>query len=409
MRWRRNLRLSARSLRRSAGRTLLSVGAVAIGVAAVVLLVGAGAGAEAALRRALEPLGRDLLLVSPARIETSALRGEGRIVDTLLASDAVAIEREVGGVREVAPVAERTLPVSARGRTVPQRVTGTTPSYARARNFRLVAGRFLDDADVEESRRVAVVSAMVVSNLFAGESPLDEVILVGGVSFRVIGVTAKKGIGFNGANEDELVFVPLGAAMRRLLDVESLSHVFVQMEAVSSSAAIRASIASLLRERHAAVSGGADDFSIRDQTGIVRAQQASRRPLMRWIPGLAALTLGLGGFGLFAVSILSVRERHAEIGIRLAAGALPRDILLQFFAEAMLVSVAGGGAGLALGGGAILAAAAWTAWPMAWSWQAVLYALGVSVMIATVFGPYPALCAARLDPIRALTGASGNR
>lgn len=409
MRWRRNLRLSVRSLRRSPGSTLLSVGAVAIGVASVVLLVGAGVGAEAALRRALDPLGRDLLLVSPARIETDALRGGGRIADTLVPGDAAAIERQVSGVRRVAPVAERTLWVSARGSTLAQRLTGTTPSYAQARSFRLVAGRFLDAVDLDESRRVAVVGSMVVRNLFDGELPLDEEILVSGVPFRIIGVTAKKGIGFNGANEDELIFVPLGAAMRRLLNVEALSHLFVQMEPESSGVAVSAEIGALLRERHAGRGGVPDDFSIRDQTAIVRAQQESRRPLARWIPGLAALTLGLGGFGLLGVSILSVRERHGEIGIRLAAGALPRDILLQFLAEAMLVSVLGGLAGLVVGAGTIFAAASWTAWPLAWSWQAVLYALGVSVTIAAVFGPYPALCAARLDPIQSLNGALNSR
>ena len=148
--------------------------------------------------------------------------------------------------------------------------------------------------------------------------------------------------------------------------------------------------------------GGPDDFAIQDQTATVRAQQRVGGSLSRFVVGLSGLALGLGGIGLLAVSLLSVRERHSEIGLRLAVGARPRDILLQFLTEAVLISALGGVAGLVAGAGGILIGSALTRWTMVLAWQAVVYPLAVSVGIAVVFGAYPALRAARLDPILGL-------
>ena len=221
MRWTRNLRLSLRAISRSWLRTALSVSGVAIGIASVVMLIGAGAGAEQEVREALEQLGRNLLVVSPAQTETSALRGGSRRRTTLSAADWRAIARDVPGVLRTAPVLERPELVRVGGWTVSARVIGTTAEFEPARNFPLVAGRFIDDDDLLERRRVAVVGPLVVEELFKGESPLGEVLSVRGVPFRIIGVTRKKGVSFDGANEDELVIIPLTTAMRRLLNEEA--------------------------------------------------------------------------------------------------------------------------------------------------------------------------------------------
>jgi len=402
VRWRTNLRLSVRALSRFKARTALSAAGVAIGIASVVVLIGAGVGAERALRKALEPLGENLLVVNAARTETGALRGVSRVSTRLSVGDATAIGREVPGVRRLAPVAERALTVRAAGRCVPVRLHGTTEQFARARNFELVAGRFIDGEDLLERRRVAVVGPLVVEELFQGELPLGETLRVQGVPFRIIGVTGKRGVSADGANEDELVIVPLTTAMSRLLGVQHLDRVYVQAVSGKAIPAARDAIASLLRRRHGARDGRADDFSIQDQTALVRARQRIGGSLSRVAIGLSALALGMGGFGLLAVSLLSVRERYGEIGLRLAVGGRPRDIVWQFLTEAALISVLGGAAGLGAGAGGILAGSALTRWPMALSWEAVVYPLMVSVAIAVVFGAYPALRAARLDPIRAL-------
>ena len=400
MRWRRNLRLSVRALTRSWPRTLLSVSGVGVGIASVVVLIGAGVGAERALRQALEPLGENLLVVNAARRQSSALRGESRLVDSLEIGDWEAIE-EVPGVLRAAPVAELSMYARVGGRIASIRVTGTSASFEATRNFPLAAGRFIDHRDTVERRRVAVVGPVVVEQLFLGESPLGEVLLLEGVPFRIVGVTKKKGV-VDGANEDELVLVPVTTAMRRLSNVEHLDRVYVQAESEEVISSVRADVANLLRRRHSTAEGGSDDFIIKDQTALVRSRQEMGGSLSRIVSWLSALALGLGGFGLLAVSLLSVRERYTEIGLRLAVGGRPRDILLQFLTEAVLISALGGLAGLAVGAGGVVLGASVTRWPMVLSWQGVVYPLAISVAIAVLFGAYPALRAARLDPIQAL-------
>ncbi len=401
MRWRRNLRLSVRALTRSWLRTALSVSGVGVGIASVVILIGAGVGAERALRQALEPLGENLLVVNAARRQSSALRGESRLVDSLKIADWEAIEAEIPRVLRAAPVVE--LPMLARvgGRIASIRVTGTSASFEATRNFPLAAGRFIDQDDAVECRRVAVVGPIVVDQLFLGESPLGEVLLLEGVPFRVVGVTKKKGV-VDGANEDELVLIPVTTAMRRLSNVEHLDRVYVQAESEEAISSVRADVASLLRRRHFTPEGGSDDFVIRDQTALARSQQEAGGSLSRIVSWLSALALSLGGVGLLAVSLLSVRERYGEIGLRLAVGGRPRDILLQFLTEAVLISALGGLAGLAVGAGGLVLGASVTRWPMVLSWQGVVYPLAIAVAIAVIFGAYPAFRAARLDPIQAL-------
>lgn len=400
MRWRSNLGLSARALSRSRWRTLLSISAVAVGIASVTVLVGAGVGAERALRATLEPLGENLLVVNPTRRQTDALRGGGGEGESLSVSDARAI-LSLAEARYVAPVAERMVLASADGVSLPAKVMGTTPSFEEVRNYPVLTGRFIDEEDLEAAQRVVVIGALVVENLYGGELPLDETLVIDGVPFRIIGVYRKKGTAPNGSNEDELLIVPLTTAMRRLLDVDYLTRVFVQAESEEAVPRLEDSITRLLRERHD-VLDGPDDFSIRDQTALVRSQQQVGGSFRRVVPWLSALALALGGVGLLAVCTLSVRERYAEIGLRLAVGGLPRDILLQFLSEALLISLVGGIVGLGLGAAGISAGSALTRWPMVLSWTAVAYPFGISIVIAVVFGTWPAVRAARLDPIVAL-------
>jgi putative ABC transport system permease protein len=384
-------------------RTSLSISGVAIGIASVVVLIGAGAGAERALRKALEPLGKNLLVINAAQTETSALRGVSRLSSTLSVADWEAIARDVSGVLRTAPVVEPPpVMVRAGGVTVAAKVTGTTAEFAQVRNFPVVAGRFIDEDDLAERRRVAVVGTLIVDELYQGESPLGEILHLSGIPFRIVGVTKKKGVSSEGNNQDELVIIPLTTALSRLLNVDYLNRVYVQTLSEDSIPTTRSEIETMLRRRHATSSGEADDFGIQDQTAMIRAQQQAGSSLSRLVPGLSALALGLGGVGLLAVSLLSVRERYSEIGLRLAVGGRPLDILLQFLTEAVLISTLGGAVGLVVGATGILVGTTLTRWPMVLSWQAVAYPLTISVAIAVVFGAYPALRAARLDPIQAL-------
>ncbi|MCP4662678.1 MAG: ABC transporter permease [bacterium] len=419
MKWRKNLRLSTTAMWRSRWRTLLSTSGMAIGIAAVAVVFALGAGAERALQEILEQMGRNLLVVNAGRTETDALRGGSRQVETLELSDWRAILEQVPSVERAAPVTSSGLDLRF-GRLILQTtVTGSTAELRQARNYTLVTGRFIDDDDVGDTRRVAVIGAHVARELFFGEWPIGERLLVyppsargaprvRGVPFTIIGVLEKKGASPYLANEDNQVIVPVSTAQRRLLNVDYLDRIFVQAVSKPALDSAERDVRALLRRRHRpeAAAGGVaavgDDFEIQDQDAMLAAQAETGDSFSRLVSGLAALALGLGGVGLLAVSLLSVRERYGEIGLRLAVGALRRDVLLQFLAEAVLVAVLGGLVGLTLGGAGILLGERLSGWPLALTWRSVVYPFVISLAVAVVFGAYPALRAARLDPIVAL-------
>lgn len=402
MRWRKNLRLSVVALWRSRLRLFLSISAMAIGVAAVAMLFALGAGTERALEETLEGLGRHLLVVNAGRTETDALRGGSRRVRTLVPADWRAIA-ELPGAARAAPIASGAGILHVGRRSLETTVVGTTAELRQAKSYRLLAGRFIDDHDVADSRRVAVIGSFVARRLYFGEWPLGETLRVSGVPLVIVGVMEDKGARPDGSNEDNQIIVPVTTAMRRLLGTDYLDRVFVQAESKPAAGPLAGELRVLLRRRHGLdATGAADDFEILDQDALLAAQAETRSGLARLVSGLAALTLGLAGVGLLAVSLLSVRERSSEIGLRLAVGARRRDILGQFLAEAVLVAALGGVLGWILGAGGILLGQQLSGWPLALTWRSVVYPFAISLGVAVAFGAYPALRASRLDPIVAL-------
>lgn len=402
MHWRRNLRLSAAALWRSPWRTVLSASGVAIGIAAVAMVFALGAGARRELEATLELMGRNLLVVNAGRTQTGALRGASRRVRTLELADWRALAEQVPGVERAAPVTLRAGRLRAGGESMLASVLGSTAELQEARRYTVLAGRFVDADDERERRRVAVLGARVVGELYRGEWPLGETLRVDGVPFTVIGVLAAKGAGPDGADQDDVVVVPVSTALRRLLNARDLDRVFVQAVSKRAMADVEDGIRDLLRRRHRLAAGEDDDFDLQDQDALLAAQAETGGAMSRVVAGLAALTLFLGGVGLFAVSLLSVRERWSEIGLRRAVGALRRQIALQFLAEAVLVAGLGGLAGLALGGVGIVLGEELSGWPLAFTWRSIVYPFAVSLGLAVAAGAYPALRAARLDPIVAL-------
>ncbi len=402
MRWRKSLRLSVVALWRSRSRLLLSISAMAIGVAAVAMLFALGAGTERAFEATLDELGRHLLVVNATTSETDALRGGSRQVRTLGLADWRAIE-QVAGTLRAAPIASGAATVLVGRRSLQTTIIGTTSQLREAKSYTLLAGRFIDDHDVAESLLVAVIGSFIARELFFGEWPVGEILPVGGVPMTIIGVMEGKGLRPDGSNEDNQIIVPVSTAMRRMLNTDFLDRVFVQAESKPALAIVERELRTLLRRRHGLdASGSPDDFDIVNQDALLAAQAATRGGLSRLVAGLAALALGLAGVGLLAVSLLSVRERYGEIGLRLAVGALRRDILWQFLAEAMLVAALGGVLGWILGAGGILLGERLSGWPLALTWRSVVYPFAISLGVAVVFGAYPAVRASRLDPIVAL-------
>ncbi|MDX2143364.1 MAG: ABC transporter permease [Rhodospirillaceae bacterium] len=405
MRWHKNLRFSLRALNRSRFRALLSISGVAVGIAAVAVLIGAGAGADRAMQKTLERLGENLLAVNAGRTATDALRGDSRMHETLTLDDWRLISA-LPSVKRAAPVADGGGSVRVGARTQAFTIVGTTPEFREAKKFELIAGRFIDDADIAERRRVAVLGAKVVEDLYFGEWPLGETVLIGGNPYTVVGLTKKKGLNPDGTTDDGHIVIPISTVQRRMLNADHLARIFVQARSKEAIPAAAAEIATLLRDEHGSGRGTyTDDFEIQDQDSLLKTQRRMSRSFGGLTFGLAALALALGGVGLLAVSLLSVRERYGEIGLRIAVGARPRDILVQFLTEAVLLSVLGGIAGIVVGGALILIGGQITGWVLALTWQTAAYPFLISLGIAVAFGAFPALRAARLDPIIALRRA----
>lgn len=402
MSWWKNLRFSLRAINRARIRALLSISGVAIGIAAVAILIGVGAGAERAFQQSLEKLGENLLAVNAARTETDALRGSSQLYTTLTLQDWELIN-QLPSVKRAAPISDggRTLRVGRLAQAFT--LIGTTPEFQETKKFELVAGRFIDDEDIAERRRVAVVGANVIKDLYFGEWPLGERVNIGGIPFTIIGILKRKGLNPDGTSDDGQIIIPVSTAQRRVLNTDYLSRIFVQAVSKPAIERVHVEVAALLRDEHGYDRPNfRDDFEIQDQDALLATQEEMSGSFNDLTVGLAALALGLGGVGLLAVSLLSVRERYGEIGLRIAVGARQQDILFQFMTEALILALLGGLAGTLFGAISILIGNQITGWTMILTWEAAAYPFLVSLGIAIVFGTVPALRAARLDPIVAL-------
>ncbi len=386
-------------------RTVLSASSMTVGVAATFMLFAMTAGAERAFSEALEAMGRNLLAVGSTFRESDALRGDAERVQTLTLGDWEAIVTQVDGVERAAPIAMGNFELRYRGSASTATVIGTSPDYRYSNVHHPREGRFIDESDVDGFARVALIGSQIADELFHGEQAIGERLLVGGMPFEVIGVLETKGADAGGMPQDDKVLVPVTTAMRRLLNVDYIDRIFVQAESRDAIGTATDGVRELLRERHALdASGEPDDFTIRDQASLVRTLSRSDAAMQRFLGGLSALLLTLASVGLLAVSLLSVRERHAEIGLRLAVGAMPRQVMGQFLLEAAMIALLGALSGLLAGWAGIIVGQ----WLMSWQMQITglntLYTILIPLALAVLASMWPAMRAARLDPVQALRG-----
>jgi len=398
----RNALLSCEILAAHKLRTVLSVLGIVVGIAAVILMVSIGKGIEKEIVDQIKGMGTNLIVVNAGL--TRIVAGRQRqmdIVTTLLPDDAEAVAQECPSVALAAPVARKKLAARWESETTNTLVMGTTPDGFEIRNFTAASGRLFNAEECRGRRRVAVLGPTAAKNLFGDEDPIGQRIRVGRVPFEVVGVTSPKGVDVNGMDQDDVILVPLQSAMRRLLNVTHVEAVYVQ--ARSSDVLDRAEdeIAALLQERHR-LDGKPNDFTIQNQATLLRTERETTRSLTLLIGSVAGISLLVGGVGILAVMLISVRERTNEIGLRRAVGALRRDIQNQFLFESAILAAAGGFLGTAIGVVGALSVSGLGYTQAIVSWRAVVVSLGFSVVMGVVFGIYPAMRAARLEPIQAL-------
>jgi putative ABC transport system permease protein len=400
------VKIALRALRRNAMRSLLTTLGIIIGVGAVIAMVSIGQGASASVQEQIARMGNNMLIILSGTTTQGGVRSGSGGAPTLTVSDAKAIQRECPTVSAVTYTRRQVQQVIAGNQNWSTIINGVTPEYQIVRDWPLVAGRFLSKQDEEGAITSAVLGQTVVQNLFGpGQNPLDQVIRIKNVPFRVVGILTPKGQSTQGSDQDDAVFIPFSTAERRVLGTTRLGTVGSIMVSAVSPAAIpeaERQITTLLRERHRLRQGQDNDFTIRNLADMAATAQSTNQVMSLLLASVASVSLVVGGIGIMNIMLVSVTERTREIGIRMAVGAKRRDILTQFLLEAVVLSTIGGLCGAVVGivGSKLVSALA--AWPTIVAPEAVLVAILFSGAVGVFFGFYPARKAARLDPIQAL-------
>jgi len=384
-------------------RTILSLSGIIIGVCAVIIMVAIGKGTEEKIVSQITKMGGNLLLVSAGQVKIIAGRArQVKAVTTLELKDADSILNEAGSVKYVAPAQARKIQVKFENLSTKTTVSGTTHDIVAAQNYSLKKGRFFDEDEDKGLRRVAVVGGTVVGNIFESHDPVGKIIRIGKVPFEVIGVLSSKGLDVNGMDQDDQIFIPIRTALRRVFNLTYINAIYVKVKNSGLMDQAEQEISGILRKQHHIKEGKADDFTIQNQATVLEMQKESSKAFTLLIGSIAAVSLLVGGIGIMAVMLVSIRERIKEIGIRRAVGAKRRDILVQFLSEAIILSISGGMIGVAIGITVSLFVAFFAGWPFIISINTIAVSFLSTFIIGVFFGAYPALKAARLDPIRAL-------
>jgi putative ABC transport system permease protein len=400
------VRVAGRALLRNTMRSLLTALGVVIGVAAVIAMEAIGEGAKARVAQTFESMGTNLLIVVPGSTSAGGFQGGFGTQPTLTWEDLQAIRGELPAVRTAAAVLRAGATLQSEDQNWTTSVIGTSPAYFGIRSWQAVRGRNVDDGDVDGGAKVVVLGATVVEKLYGQNAdPVGQVVRIKHMPFQVIGVLARKGQSPMGQDYDDTAIVPLTAFQAKIQGGLSKfigGTIFVSAAAPTETTRAQAEITSLLRDRHHLPPGVDDDFSVRNLAEIASAQQEGTKVLTTLLAAIAAVSLLVGGIGIMNIMLVSVTERTREIGVRMAVGAQPLEIMTQFVVEALALSVAGGLFGVALGYGTARQLAAHFHWPTILRPEIVLIAIAFSALVGVVFGLYPATKASRLDPIEAL-------
>ncbi|WP_437774388.1 ABC transporter permease [Sorangium sp. So ce1097] len=386
-----------RSLASNRMRTLLTMLGMIIGTAAVVAVLGIGEGARSSVEGRIRSLGANLLMVRPGSASASGVRSG--TVKTLTEGDAEAL-KALDGVAAVAPERSGSAQLRYMASNLNASVTGITPAYLEVRSLSMGSGVPFSELDEQQRSRVVILGANVARQLYPGVSPLGTRLQINGSAFRVVGVLAEKGSGMG--SPDDGVFVPLSTHRSVLFGQDHLSTISLQLASEDRSDAVIAQLEQLLRLRHRLRPDQPSDFEVRSQAEMLATMGQITGTFTTLLGSVAAVSLIVGGIGIMNIMLVSVRERTREIGVRMAVGARRRDILRQFLVEAVVVSLAGGVAGVGLGYGAAVLLSRFGDWATIVPPYAVGLALGVSILIGITFGVGPARRAARLDPVEAL-------
>ena len=451
------LRLALQALSRNVMRSVLTTLGIIIGVGAVIAMDEIGQGSKAAVAQTIQSMGSNNLLIQPGTASSGGVSYGSGSVTTLIPADADAIARECRStVDSVALVVRaRTQVVFGNKNWVPLYIYGTTPSFLDVREWDLTEGRRFTDQEVNAAADVCMVGQTLVRELFNNGPVIGQIVRINNHPMTVVGVLSRKGANMMGVDQDDIVLAPwrtikfkvsgqsaqtgnssaanasdprasistgqtypgglsttslpyLQQSTTELLDnpqavlPPNIDQILVKVSSEALIPSAMRQITALLHERHRVKLGQSDDFNLRDMTELSKAMGSTSQLMSALLLAVALISLVVGGVGIMNIMLVSVTERTREIGLRMAVGARPRDILRQFLTEAIVLCLLGGAIGIVVGRGVSLAVRHFLHWPTMISMTAILASVGVSATVGVVFGYYPAWKASRLDPIDAL-------
>lgn len=397
------LRIALFALRRNLLRSFLTMLGIIVGISAVIVGVSMGTGAKAEVDKRIASMGQNLLTVMSGNMARGGVRGGFGMAPNLSVEDYEALRRDVTQINAVSPEARANAQVAAGNQNTFIQVSGVSDEYLTARSWALRSGENFTASDVRGASKVCLIGATSAKTLFGeGVDPVGQIVRIKNAPFTVVGWLEAKGSGSFGQDQDDVLLVPYTSVMKRLSGDTKFRALFVQADDAGAIPEVQAQINELLRRRHKIQDGRDDDFMVRTQQETSDFFNANNRVMTILIGFFAGISLVVGGIGIMNIMLVSVTERTREIGIRLAVGARGRDVLLQFLTEAVLLSILGGALGIATGYWLAPLLTKLFEFPTLISQTSVILAFSVSAVIGIVFGFFPALKAANLDPIDAL-------
>jgi putative ABC transport system permease protein len=400
-----SFRIALRALLANKMRSILTLLGIIIGVGAVIAMIAVGSGAKKRIEEQIASMGSNLLVVMSGSATSGGIRFGAGTVPTLTLEDARAIASEIPGVKYVAPAYNGIAQVVFGNQNWSTLIYGSTPEIFEIREWGLVSGRSLTQQDIDGAAKVCILGKTVAENLFGGLDPIGEIVRIKKIPFTVIGVLSPKGQSTWGQDQDDIIFVPLTTAQKRLFGMQfpgMVRSISVQAMGPEVMKNVEEQITELLRQRHRIPQGQDNDFTVRNLTEVASRAEESAKVMSLLLGAIASISLIVGGIGIMNIMLVSVTERTREIGIRMAVGAKGKDILLQFLIESLMLSLMGGILGIAIGMVGTLVLVHFTQWPTLFSLKAILLAFLFSGSVGVFFGFYPARKASLLNPIDAL-------